>query len=496
MSPPPAIPPDDPTDPRLRVPRRAASSPGPGVDPTATGDLVMREDDEPLLVELVSDGRLRAPREKTRQILRERLAKAEVMRTGRAWTVLRTLGPLARTSTREEAEENREVVMAGVLGPSAVALIDMIGFLASGLQTGILSVAHEETTRSICLHRGDVVWAGSNAPDEQIGEFLARRGKISRQQLVQAMAESGPSTVGHICVEKGLLAAHDLWAMIQALHTEIFDRLMALEAGVWTFSRLGEDEVSSSPVHMPTQHLLMDALRKLDEMRLYREVVRSAESVVRPNPAPEGTPAGAADPRLAKLRDDAKKGAEAILPHIGRASTILHLMQKTGRGEFDVTRFVYHLSKAGVVTVTAAERAAPRAAAPISNKKAADVIKIYSMAIREMFDETGRRGRAKELLEAATGFLSDPNPELPPLVRSVRLLPDGSVDAQALQLALAATPVAVKELCEALDELLFFLLFQATELVGSRRRDDLARRVKMIHAMLAGADGGPAGGGR
>ena len=63
--------------------------------------------------------------------------------------------------------------------------------------------------------------------------------------------------------------------------------------------------------------------------------------------------------------------------------------------------------------------------------------------------------------------------------------PDGSLEEDSVLRGVVQGAVPAEALRDALSELLFFVLYQATELLGRRRGDDLARRVKMIHNMLA-----------
>ncbi|MCC7385496.1 MAG: DUF4388 domain-containing protein [Deltaproteobacteria bacterium] len=494
--PPPPPPPPPPTQRVTGDLPRAAAAGGPSdpslLEPASTGDLVIRGKSETLIVELMSDGRLRAPRERTRQILRDCMSRAEVLPTGPGWAVLRSMSPAAAPSTRERAEAEREAVMTGVLGESAVALIDVIGFLASGLQTGALSVLHGETERAIYLLRGDVVWASSSSPDDRIGEFLVRRGKITRSQLAQVM-QASPNRVGRACVERGFIAAHDLWKLVQDQLREIFDRLLATERGVWTFARVSEEALSESQVSMPTQGLLMDAVRKLDEMRLYRESIRSSASVVRR--LGDDVQSNAAG-RLARLEPHERDMAMVVYAALPARATIQDLMRITGKGEYEITRLVYHLLRAQLVEVQSEEPAvgAPRPNAGITKTQAQDVTVIYSMAIREIFEELGRSGQAAQLHRTAAMFLQNVNGEHAPVLRAARLLPDGAIDEGSFLLVLQGLPITPQQLSDSLSELLFFLLFEASELLGPRRRDDLARRVKMIHGMLSLPDERAAGG--
>ena len=117
-------------------------------------DLERLGDDARLMVELTADGRLRAPAQATREILRERLKQAEVLPTSSGWAVFRTLG-----STPSLAKpRDREVVAAGAISEVGLSLIDIIGFFAQAAATGAFTVATpEDVERSVFFYNGDVV---------------------------------------------------------------------------------------------------------------------------------------------------------------------------------------------------------------------------------------------------------------------------------------------------------------------------------------------------
>jgi hypothetical protein len=280
--------------------------------------------------------------------------------------------------------------------------------------------------------------------------------------------------------------------MVQAQLTEIFDRMLESEDGIWSFSRVSEAALAESQVHLPTQGLLMDSLRKLDEMRHYREVVRSVNSIVRrvdpPGTAP-GTlrpPIDLADPRFQRLAQEARESSIAMYQQLPAVTSVQDLMKLSGKAEYDVTRLVFHLSRAQLVQVSSAESVslAPRAMTGISKGRARDVVVVYSMAIREVFNELSQIQQSGSLLEAATGFLRSSPPEHAAILGHVEILPDGGIDETPLLVGIQSTQASADALNKALSELLFFLLFEASEHLPPRRRDDLARRVKMIHAML------------
>src|SRR5262245_12316396 len=78
---PPELPPEaDPFTMISTPPPKSDSAPPVPTNPNVEIDLGV--DDTRLIVELMADGRLRAPVQATRELLRDRLRKAEVLRTG------------------------------------------------------------------------------------------------------------------------------------------------------------------------------------------------------------------------------------------------------------------------------------------------------------------------------------------------------------------------------------------------------------------------------
>lgn len=451
------------------------------LDANSTDDLErLAELDTDWQVHLGADGRLLSSSPVIQQALTGRLNRAEMLPTSSEWTVFRAVDVPA---AGPEAEAPREVVCCGVLGESAISLIDFMGFLATGYQTGVLTVACEDVQRSVYVHQGDVVWASSTAPDDRLGEFLLRRGKITREQLHTAMRR-GETRLGRACVECGFLAAHELWSMVQAQLTEIFDQILRTERGIWTFSRISSEALADSRIHLSTQGLLMDALRRLDEMKVFRKVVRSSHALVRRAPPPEGK---TVEDLLATLRDVDSQEAESLLRQLPRSATVHELMRYLGRGEFEVTRLVHHLVKAGIIEIMNPEPAAvaPRRAESVQLEGARDVIEVYSMAMREMVQELDSIGRADALLDAARAFLHDGSNRHAAVLAGVQFEANGSLLEAPLIADTARQGVSLQQLSDALSELLFFVLFQATDLLGFKRGDDLARRVKVILELLS-----------
>ncbi len=465
--------------PKPRLPRlqsRGVPSDEPSeLPPSNTGDLRLRADGPPLLVEMSTDLKLRIGLEEARELVRARLARAELIRTGAGWTLLRSTGVSPEGSSRGTAETHHEVVLAGALGEAGVSMVDVVGFLAGGQQTGVLSVHVDDVERSVYLRRGDIVWASSSATLEQIGPFLVRRGKITEAQLAQ-LAQSSPVSVGRSSVERGLLAAHELFALVREQLLETFELVLGAERGVWTFARTSEESLSASQVAMPTHGLLLDAMRRLDEMRIYRQVVRSSSTLLRRRELDPSCPA--------RLEEDLRARALDIHAAMQRSTSVREVMQQSGLGEFEVTRLVYALHRAGLVEVLREE--APSLSSTTSappREVLLGLVSTFALALREVLEELAKTESNQGLVAALREVLTSPPREHQRVMSSIRLLPNGLVDERGSAVALELLGVSREELRQGLSELVLFALFEVSARIHGRRRDDLARRVKMIQQM-------------
>ena len=82
---------------------------------------------------------------------------------------------------------------------------------------GVLSVIHDGITKQVFLSDGNIIFAASNAPDDHLGEFLFRCGKITRvdyDKSTQLMTKDKGKWQGEILVDMGALKKEELpWAV-------------------------------------------------------------------------------------------------------------------------------------------------------------------------------------------------------------------------------------------------------------------------------------------
>ncbi len=398
-------------------------------------------------------------------------------------------------------EKKPRVVLAGDCG--SFALQDLIAFLGQARWTGVLKLTSPGNERMLTIKDGEVRSATSDSPADRIGELMVRLGFVTRLQLDQVLSDAPPSRVGKAMVERGHLKAHDLYKCLQEQISEIFHGMMLTKDGTFLLIDLELDE--KSLVHnlsLSMQGLLMDSIRKIDELAQFRKRIPHGRLFVTRKKQSDG-----------KLEPE----EDQLLATVDGTRSVIELGQLNKVSEFDATRIIYRLLEGGYVQVSqtsaavvAATPSAPRAISPtpqaappqplppppdpiaqvpwtapaIDERK---VLHVFNFIFREVRDEVARRGQLDMFLASANAALRGSGVSTSRVLNGLSFLADGSLDeAQVLeQYAQLKTEgqmgsEPLMSFKQALSDVMFFLLFQAGELLESRADEELARRVKEL----------------
>ncbi|HEX9049714.1 MAG TPA: DUF4388 domain-containing protein [Anaeromyxobacter sp.] len=433
--------------PERRAPERGGGPP-PSFDLDAHGRLVPRSDD-------------------ARRALADRAGRFVLLPSAGDLLVAR------RTPAIGGAAPRPRCILAGDLAGFPIA--DFLAFVHQSRLTGVLTVAAGGAERSIAFRDGEVRSARSTAPGERVGEVAVRLGFASEAQV--AAAAAGDGAVGKALVDRGVLSPNDLWKCLHEQVTAVFHAILLSPSG--TFFLLDEPagERHGTPLAVNTQSLLMDGIRRIDELSLFRARIPGPGTYLRRKDPP----------RRVTLRST----EHALLALVDGRRTVAELATAAHVSEFDATKVLYHLAEAGYVEAVAdpVASAAPAERIPALGAGLVGLLRGVTAAIPP--------GARAAFLDAGRAFLAEPEAPFAPLLLGLEPAPDGGLDEGALSARLAALdrrtlarlhPSAdpAKVLLEALREVLFFWLFQAGERVGRDVDESLARAVKAKLAQLEG----------
>jgi len=369
---------------------------------------------------------------------------------------------------------------------------DLIAFLNQSRWTGVLKVQAQSGERSVVFKEGEVRGASSDDPADRLGEVIVRLGFLSRRQLEEAIEHSS-TKIGRALVDKGVLQSHDLWRCVTQQLSDIFQAIVLCREGGFVLVQQELDE-KAAHVQVSTQSLLMDSIRKIDEMAHFRKRIAHGRLHVIKKRASDG--------KLEEMED-------RVLGLINGERTVLEVGQAAKLSEFDVTRIVFRLLEGGYASV--AERSissvaqpGPLAQAPgrapqsphapesaARSKEPLAVVRVFNFIFREVRDEVAKQGMDRQFVAAANAALAGHALSSSPVLTGVFFDAEGSLDEGKLlrrfefsRDQLGSEPIA--SLKQALSDVMFFLLFQAGELLESRADEDLARRVKELLGTLEG----------
>ncbi|HET8542434.1 MAG TPA: DUF4388 domain-containing protein [Anaeromyxobacter sp.] len=378
-----------------------------------------------------------------------------------------------RTPAIGGAAPRPRCVLAGDLGGFPIA--DLLAFVHQSRLSGVLTVVADGAERSVAFQEGEVRSARSSAHGERIGEVAVRLGFATEAQVARATAGGGPT--GKALVDQGALSASDLWKCLHEQVSVVFHGILLSPSG--TFFLLDEDpaERHGTPLAVNTQSLLMDGIRRIDELSLFRARIPGPAAFLRRRDPPRPVTLRPTESSLLALVDGRRTVAEmASAAHVS---------------EFDATKVLYHLAEAGYVEAVAD---------PLASAAPADRIPALLSGLNRLLRAVTAAippGARAEFLDAGRAFLAQPEGPFAPVLLGLAPAADGALDEASLAARVAAldrralarlhpSGDPARVLLGALREALFFWLFQAGERIAPDADESLGRTVKAKLAALEG----------
>ena len=230
-------------------------------------------------------------------------------------------------------------VFAGDL--SALLPPDLLNFLHQGRRSGVLLAVNAECERAVVLIDGAVAWAASTSPSERFGEIVCRLGILSRSTIAEALEQQASMQpmprLGELLAARGLLDAETRTRALRHQIVEIFLGLLVLREGRFNF-RAGFDAARlPSRLSLDIEGLLLDGLRRLDEMVHYR--TRIASPAIVPERTQLACPALDSESFSLQMR--------RLHAHVDGVRPMSELSEVAALGEFEATKAAFRLMESG-----------------------------------------------------------------------------------------------------------------------------------------------------
>ena len=249
---------------------------------------------------------------------------------------------------------------------------DVFQLLDLSRKTGMLRVTSElrHNAGTISFEDGAIVYAEIRSNPHPLGALLLRTGKITEADLERARdmqsRQGDKRRLGEILVELGALSPRELQRQVRFQIEEVVFEVMSWREGYFSFTEGPLSDVATeTAVRIPTEALLMEGARRIDEWSRIESRIPHLGVVPMLAPPQEG-----GEGELDLLPPEWE-----MLAMIDGARDVRAIAAELGRSEFEVAKTLFGLDSAGIVVL-----ADPGTAKRERSSLAADLAELVAQA--------------------------------------------------------------------------------------------------------------------
>jgi hypothetical protein len=227
-----------------------------------------------------------------------------------------------------------------------LALSDVFQLLDLSRKTGTLTIRNEGRSRpaTVRFDRGGVVGAelGGGGGD-RLGHLLVRAGRVTERHIEAArqLQEKVPGKqLGAILVEEGLVTQQEVQRQLRFQIQEAVFELMQWKDGYFRFEESPPPTPGLVSVRVPTESLLMEAARRIDEWSTLESKVPHM-----------GVVAALVNEPTDDTLLDLHPSEWEVLAEIDGRRPLKSIAQALGRSEFDIAKIAFGLASTGVIEI-------------------------------------------------------------------------------------------------------------------------------------------------
>lgn len=147
-----------------------------------------------------------------------------------------------------------------------VPLVSLFYALSSNAQTGVAIVSRDQIHKEVYFKEGRIVSARTNQSEERLGNFLVKRGLVSKSHVEKMVVQAKKKGVklGRCLVDNGLLLTKELRELLDFQTKEILCDLFSWKEGEFCFVEQEVEEEDVGVNYSPLEIALFAARRALD----------------------------------------------------------------------------------------------------------------------------------------------------------------------------------------------------------------------------------------
>src|SRR5262245_47463647 len=168
----------------------------------------------------------------------------------------------------------------GSLGQVTVA--GCIRAIHAGRKSGVLHLTRAGAAKRLYFRGGSLILAGSDLPEDRLGQALVRARMIQEPELERALAaaEASGRTLGETIVEMGLLRPEQVQAEAARRTRLVVESVLDWDSGQYSFEEREERLEGELPSEIDVPEVLLAWARNARSAELLRRVLADGKAVL------------------------------------------------------------------------------------------------------------------------------------------------------------------------------------------------------------------------
>ncbi|MBK7906639.1 MAG: DUF4388 domain-containing protein [Gemmatimonadetes bacterium] len=241
---------------------------------------------------------------------------------------------------------------------------DVFQLLDLSRKTGTLTVVSElrDNEGTVLFENGKIVSANIRSNPHRLGDLLIRSGRLTDADMARAQAaqqRGDGRRLGEILVALGLVTRKEIERQVRLQIEAVVFELMSWREGHFRFQEgIDDGHWRDWTVAFPTESLLMEGARRIDEWSRIADRVPNLAMVPYLTPPDEDHP-----PLLDLLPSEWQ-----VLSMIDGTHDLREIATTLAMSEFDVARITYGMVSTGVIRLRQSERISRQTPLPMEPK--------------------------------------------------------------------------------------------------------------------------------
>jgi len=230
-----------------------------------------------------------------------------------------------------------------------MSLPDLLQWASVNKKTGVLELERNQICKRISFRDGQIVACSSDDPPSRLGQFLLSRGKVTKEQLREALTkqETSSKNLGLIFQDMGILTRDDIEAHVAAKAEETIYGLFDWADAEFRFHEKAGHDPFIIEVDLGVQDVVLHGIQRFDELLRIRDVFTSSGIVLSTTDKP--TPDEIVSSPMARR----------VMASVDGRRTLAEILLHAHASEFLVLKFLYTLLRKGIVSIIEVREADP-----------------------------------------------------------------------------------------------------------------------------------------